>query len=235
MSVLNGECESIDDVEYRVQQLEDGITQKDQEITELLQEMAVLVAEDTTLTDITNVWSNSGKTIEEVSPRQARRKIREVTTFSKQALWFAESFGLIPDYVQMHKAQSGSPIKITIHDESPSPPSYSMPSESVYAKIRQVLYVLDRFAVSDEAYHELSVTSSLPPLHHLKEARSDLNASLDLKRLEGDNPGAYRPLVDALKQEISRIVHTVSVFIYMYIIYTLNITDDKGSICHQKG
>lgn len=142
--------------------------------------MAVLVAEDTTLTDITNIQSNSGKTIEEVSPRQALRMIHEVTTFSKQALWFAESFGLIPDYVQMHKAQSALPIKITIHDESPSP-SPSMPSESDYANICQVLYVLDQFAVSDEAYHELSVTSSLPLLHHLKEAHSNLNASLDLK------------------------------------------------------
>ena len=125
----------------------------------------------------------------------------------------------------MHKAQSGLPIKITIHDESPSP-SPSMPSESDYANICQVLYVLDRFAVSDEAYHELSVTSSLPLLHHLKEAHSNLNASLDLKRL-GDNPGAYRPLVDALKQEISRIVHTVSVFIYMYI---LKMTKDPSAI-----
>ena len=207
MAVLDGECETIDDVEYRVQQLEDGIIQKDQEIAEILQEMAVLVAEeDTTLTDVTNIRSNSGKTIEEVSPRQARRKMKDITTFSKQALWFAESFGLIPDYVQMHKAQSGSPVKVTIRDKSSSP-SPSAPSESDYAKVHQILYILDRFAVSDEAYHELSVSSSLPPVHRLKEARSNLNASLGLKRLQGDNPGAYCPLVDALKQEISRIVH----------------------------
>lgn len=37
MSVFNRECESIDDIESRVQNLEDGISQKDQEITELLQ------------------------------------------------------------------------------------------------------------------------------------------------------------------------------------------------------
>lgn len=48
MSVLDGECESTDSVEHRVQQLEDGLTQKDEEITEILQEMAVLVAEEDT-------------------------------------------------------------------------------------------------------------------------------------------------------------------------------------------
>ena len=180
--------------------------------------MAVLVAkEDTSLTDTTNIRSNSGKTIEEVSPQQARRKMKDVTTFSKQALWFAESFGLIPDYVQMHKAQSGSPVKVTICDKSPSP-SPSTPSESDYAKVRQILYILDRFAVSDEAYHELSVSSNLLPLHPLKEARSNLNASLDLERLQGDNPGAHRPLTDALKQEISRIVY-IALCIYLQCLH----------------
>ena len=220
MSVLDGECESTDDVEYRVRQLEDGLAQKDQEIAEILQEMAVLVAdEDMTLRDTTNIRSNSGKTIEEVSSRQARRKMNDVTVFSKQALWFGESFDLIPDYVQMHKAKSGSPVKITIGDDPPSP-SPLAPSENDYAKVRQILYILDRFAVSDEAYHELSVTSSLPPLHQLKEARSTLNASLDLKRLQGDNPGAYRPLVDALRQEITRIVHIPYIYnVFMYSVY----------------
>ena len=76
--LLNGKCESID-IEYRVQQFEDGLAQKDEEITEILQEMAVLVAEeDTTLRDTTNICSNSGKTIEEVSPRQACRKMYHI-------------------------------------------------------------------------------------------------------------------------------------------------------------
>ena len=101
MSVLNGECENVDDVEHRVQHLETAITQKDEEITELLEDMAVLVAEDTPLSDTTNIYRNNGKT-EEVSPRH----MSKVTDFTKQALWFAESFGLIPECVQMHRARS---------------------------------------------------------------------------------------------------------------------------------
>ena len=204
MSVLDGECGNIDDVEHRVQHLETAIMQKDEEITELLEDMAVLVAEHNPLSDTTNVSRNKGKTVEEVSPRQARRKMSKVTDFTKQALWFAESFGLIPEYVQMHKARSGSPVKVSINN---APPSSATPNPADHAAIHQTLYILDRFAVSDEAYHELSVTSNLPPLHRLKTARSTLNGSLDLKRLPGDLAGAYRPLEDALKQEISKIVH----------------------------
>ena len=40
---------------------------------------------------------NKGKVIEDVSPHQARRKVAQVTTLSKQALWFAHSFGLQPE------------------------------------------------------------------------------------------------------------------------------------------
>ena len=40
---------------------------------------------------------NKGKQIDEVSPCQARRKIAQVTTLSRRALWFAHSFGLQPE------------------------------------------------------------------------------------------------------------------------------------------
>ena len=92
--------------------------------------------------------------------------MKDITTFSKQALWFAESFGLVPDYVQMHKAQSGSPVKVTLCEKSPSPSS-SAPSE----KDCQILYILDRFALSDEAYYELSVSSSLPSIGGLLQSQ----------------------------------------------------------------
>lgn len=41
--------------------------------------------------------------IEDVSSRQARWKVAQVTTLSKQALWFAHSFGLEPQFIQFRK------------------------------------------------------------------------------------------------------------------------------------
>ena len=40
--------------------------------------------------------TNKGKQIDEVSPRQARRKVAQVATLSRQVLWLAHSFGLQP-------------------------------------------------------------------------------------------------------------------------------------------
>ncbi len=37
---------------------------------------------------------NSGKTFSELKERQQRRRIKELKTYTEQALWFAETFGL---------------------------------------------------------------------------------------------------------------------------------------------
>ena len=39
--------------------------------------------ENTPLRDTTNIRSNTGETIEEVSPRHARRKMNDVTAFTQ--------------------------------------------------------------------------------------------------------------------------------------------------------
>ena len=127
--------------------------------------------------------------------------MKKFTNFAQQALWFAESFGLVPDYIQAHKTVSGSPVKISLTDETPPSPS---PNEDDYSKVQQMLYIVDRFAVSDDAYHELSVASSLPPLHRLKQVRAALNSSLTLNRFDGPYPGAFRLFLESLKNEISK-------------------------------
>lgn len=155
--------------------------------------------------------------------RQARRKILTFITFTKKALWFAESFGLIPETLQLRIAVSGSPVKIPVNDPLP-PASYSSNPASKgtdYEKILQVLYIVDRFCVSDEAYHELSsISKDLPPLYRVKRARLSLNSTLELQRFSGPLPGAYRPLRDALTREIQNVVSN-QVFNFMIYIYNI--------------
>ena len=55
---------------------------------------------------------NKGKQIDEVSPRQARRQIAQITTLSRWALWFAHSFGLQPEYVQFKRTSSESSLRV---------------------------------------------------------------------------------------------------------------------------
>ena len=144
--------------------------------------------------------------MEEVGRRQARRKLRQFSTSSEQALWFASCFGLELEYLQERKAKSGSPVKISFQEsqvDSPVP----HPCDDDRHKLLQVMYVLDTFAVSDEAYHELSsVAKDLPPLYKLKGERKTINESLDIRRLPGPCLGAYRPLEPMLAKELLKTV-----------------------------
>ena len=133
---------------------------------------------------------NKGKQIEDVSPRQARRKVAQVTNLSKQALWFAHSFGLEPEFVQFRKVASQSPL--TVQLSNPSESTTPQPTQDDHDRIHQVLYLLDKFAISDEVYHELTMLcSDLPASYRVKGARSDLNEQLEFSRLPPPYPGAY--------------------------------------------
>lgn len=108
LHVLKGECDSFEDIEQHERVLEN---EKDEEIKQLLEDMAQTICNyeqerDTYLTDITNM-RNKGKTIKELTPRHA------FTDYMKHAPWFAESFGLVLEYVHLRKAVSGSPVKVT--------------------------------------------------------------------------------------------------------------------------
>ena len=203
--------------EQNERQLQTTITEKDKGITQVLEDMAQTICtneqtRETCLTDITNTpnYCNKGKTIEEVTPRQARRKMNTFTDYSKQALWFAESFGLVPEYIHLRKAGSVSSVKIAL-SESHAEQEVRPPDEMDFNK------VLQRFAVSDDAYHKLSVVSDLPPLYLLKNTRTSLNSSLDLQRYDGPYQGAYRPFVETLKNKISKVVSTNSYNNYLHV------------------
>ena len=69
-------------------------------------------------------------------------------------------------------------------------------------KLFQMLYILDWFAVSDEAYHEIRMcscktdSSALPPLYTLKQVKKQLGSSMEIERFQGGYPGVFRSLLD---------------------------------------
>ena len=103
---------------------------------------------------------NHGKTVEESSEHHRRWKLSHFCSVTEAALWFAKSFGLIPDQLTTHTATSGEQISIHFGEgtsqASQQPITTRLPDEFC---AMQTLYLLDRFGVSDEFllfYHELT-------------------------------------------------------------------------------
>jgi len=124
---------------------------REEEVTTLKQKMAQLLQEREAVV-------NKGKTVEKVSERQRRRKLSHFRSVSEAGLWFAETFGLVLDRLKTHTIESGETVIInfrtTSESQVPHPPETSRIVDDFCAM--QTLYLLDRFGVSDEFYHELT-------------------------------------------------------------------------------
>ena len=89
---------------------------------------------------------------------------------------------------------------------------YNFLPEKEKTRLKEVLYILDRFCVGDAAYHALSEEESgLPRSYLIKHCRSDINSSFTIKRTPGE-------LVDAqisFKEELQRkIRENVSIVLF---------------------
>lgn len=80
-------------------------------------------------------------------------------------------------------------------------------SDDIKSKIEQVLFFLDRFCVSDEVYHELSLLGEgLLKSYLIKQKRTELNKLNHVERLPGPYPGASISFTDTLKNHIRELI-----------------------------
>ena len=115
---------------------------------------------------------NTGLPLNQVAERQRRRKLSLLKSSTEKALWFVESFGLDVESVTMRDS-AGSSVVLNYTDPPPPtlttpvppptlttpapPPTLTTPAPPSDHALAQTLYLLERFGVSDEFYHELSM------------------------------------------------------------------------------
>ena len=81
--------------------------------------------------------------------------------------------------------------------------SYERLDEEEKEKVRTILYIMDRFSISFEGYHELSqVDKSLPRTHLLESCTKAMDKKWDIKRTPGTAQGAELPFKVLLEKEI---------------------------------
>ena len=95
------------------------------------------------------------------------------------------------------------------YEDSPGPSSsLSTSTEGDQMAIHQVLYLLERFGISDQFYHELTMTNpTLPRSYKVKRARESISSQIELKRLPQPYHGCYRSLKECIASAILAEVH----------------------------
>lgn len=126
--------------------------------------------------------ANKGRPVDDLSKRQRSQKLNEL-----KALFFAKSFGLMPACLELISLNGGPTVTLSL-DEKDS--SSGMISPEDREKCQQILYLLDRFNVSDEVYHELSMVSKdLSKSYRIKNLRNELNCGIQLTKTPGNSIG----------------------------------------------
>jgi len=119
----------------------------------------------------TNVKENFGKKLDNMHNKQYNRTIKKLFTYAENAMWFAESYGLVPEVFKC-KTLGGKSCELVLQSNEMS--FSSLPS-SERTKLRELVHLLDRFKISDNAYHELSIMfGDMPRKYVIVQCRNDI-------------------------------------------------------------
>ena len=141
-----------------------------------------------------NLKSKGYKQFDGIEKSSKSRIIRKFTDKAQSALWFAESFGLVPKTLKCI-SENGQHVNMKLNS------NYADVSPEDKRKLREVMYLLDKFGVSDTAYHELSVVcDELSPRYLIVQERSNLDNLFHIERCPGNVPGVFV----SLNSEISK-------------------------------
>ena len=115
------------------------------------------------------------------------RRLKECKSRAGCALWFIDTYGLKLDSLTLKDDKGDSH---GIH--------FSSISQSDKSTLEKILYLLDRFYVSDAFYHELSVIcDGLPKSYLIKQLRGRMNTICHVEQTPGQAEGAQ---IDAKKE-----------------------------------
>ena len=119
---------------------------------------------------------NTGKSVDDVQSRQKRRKLALLKESCYTALRFADTFNTDLLSVVLRTRKNNEIIKIQYQQNNEKeviPAQTTTVDSSSITTLQQVLYLLDKFAVSDEFYHELAMLFPFLPRSYLVKKKHE--------------------------------------------------------------
>jgi hypothetical protein len=212
VSTLEEKCEKLLQEIVELHNNKQDLVELEQSFTKLedenaqLQEYVLNLLERESCKFCDSSCKNKGNPYDKVSYTQKQRKLKELKTSAEKALWFIETCGLKLDSLSLLDAK-GDKVKLQFI-ESTKKSAYNLLSEEEKDKIKAVVYIIDKFCVSDVAYHELSMSDpeGIPRSYLIKQCRNNLNEMCSISRTPGEWPGAQLSFKDELNYHLSKQV-----------------------------
>lgn len=152
-------------------------------------------------------FRNKGyKNLSDIGERQRRRKMNDLKTNVEKALWFAKTFGL-----ELQSANFKDELRAnhTLSYCEKVQKSYKDLAEEDQQNVKNVLFILDKFCIGGEAYHELSMidgNDELPKSYLIKQCKDELNKLCHITRTPGSAQGAQLDFLTELESVVQKQV-----------------------------
>jgi hypothetical protein len=223
VAVYSEELENVKEISFRLSQFKKENIVLEDRCKNLLSELLQATNSDHADTDLSEQNSkmeeyityiqqnafleNTGKKLDDLEDKHFHRKLRTIENHSEKVMWFAETFGLIPKIIKC-ETLGGKQCDLILNKTGNNRKSHYADLEIAEKdKLKSLVNILDRFAVSDAAYSELSLKfNGMPRKYMIVQCRNDMDSIFHIERAPGGVPGAYMSFRDELSKQIRLII-----------------------------
>ena len=161
----------------------------------------------------------NAKELSTLSPTTKWRYLKDLKTRAQKALWFLRAYGLKLNSLEVEETNSTCTThNFNLGDPSSTAPTntgstskYSTLTEDDKKKVEEVLFLMDRFSVSEEFYHQLTmVCDGLPRSYLVKQCKNHLNELSHLTVTPGKSQGVQTSFKELLKEQIIDLVSYIT-------------------------
>ncbi len=171
--------------------------------TELLEDIQFCNDElKTFVKNLTAVHSKARKPFEELTTRQKSRRLSQMRTLVEVSEWLAKTLGLdISGFTVTPTGVESNPIELVPTDRG------STTSTGKQELTESILYLLDKYCVSDSFYHELTMLDDhLPRSHLIKQTRKNLRDLHTITPTPNNVPGARMCFTELLRDRVAHFL-----------------------------
>ena len=111
-----------------------------------------------------------------------------------------------PEFLNLHFSLAQTKDASDDENDASSRKSFDDLSEEDKEKIRKLVYILDKFSISVEGYHELTMLEGdeeMTKSYVVKSCQNTLNKSFDISARPGPHPGAEMSFKELPKKELA--------------------------------
>lgn len=138
----------------------------------------------------------------ECSRQQQYNRKRRVARSIQGALSFCEGEGFKPCTIEIENIDTGNRQTLDVDSGSFSSKEGHSASNSLHSS----LYVKDKYCISNQAYHELSMLSNLPASSQVNRLVQELNSQYKITSAPNGIVGVQQSLRERLKSRLTRLV-----------------------------